>query len=139
MEKHYTNGEITIDWKPDLCIHSTNCWKGLSAVFDPRKRPWIKMDGADTPAIRAAVARCPSGALSLRDHDSPAAVLVSEASAVDIQLLPNGPLQVIGHVNVINEQGESVIKSEKTFLCRCGSSANKPYCDGTHRKIEFRS
>jgi uncharacterized Fe-S cluster protein YjdI len=41
----YTNGEVTIVWKPKACIHSTLCWKGLIEVFNPRERPWIKMDG----------------------------------------------------------------------------------------------
>jgi len=40
-EHTYTNGEVTIVWKQDLCIHSTNCWKGLGDVFKPGERPWI--------------------------------------------------------------------------------------------------
>jgi len=40
-EHAYTNGEVTIVWKQDLCIHSTNCWKGLGDVFKPGERPWI--------------------------------------------------------------------------------------------------
>lgn len=64
MEKHYSNGEITVVWKPDVCIHSGMCWRGLLQVFDPRKRPWINLEGADTEAIIAQVEKCPSGALS---------------------------------------------------------------------------
>jgi uncharacterized Fe-S cluster protein YjdI len=62
--KHYTNGEITIAWKPDICAHSKKCWTGLLEVFDPRKRPWIDMSKADTERIKQQVAQCPSGALS---------------------------------------------------------------------------
>jgi uncharacterized Fe-S cluster protein YjdI len=36
-EKQYTNGEVTLVWKPDVCIHSARCWKGLIAVFNPKK------------------------------------------------------------------------------------------------------
>lgn len=64
MEKHYSNDDITVVWKPDVCIHSTLCWHGLLQVFDPRKRPWIDMEGADTEAIIAQVEKCPSGALT---------------------------------------------------------------------------
>lgn len=60
----YTNGEVTVVWKPKVCQHSTNCWKGLIQVFDPRERPWIKMDGATTERIIEQVKKCPSGALS---------------------------------------------------------------------------
>ena len=61
---NYTNGEVTVVWKPKLCQHSKNCWKGLTDVFDPRKRPWIKMEGASTEKIVEQVKKCPSGALS---------------------------------------------------------------------------
>lgn len=61
---HYTNEEMTVVWKPKLCIHSTNCWKGLIQVFNPKERPWIKMDRATTEKIIEQVKKCPSGALS---------------------------------------------------------------------------
>lgn len=60
----YTNGEVTIIWKPDVCIHSTLCWKGLIEVFNPKERPWIKPDGATTERIIDQIQKCPSGALS---------------------------------------------------------------------------
>lgn len=65
-EHSYSNGEVTIIWKPDLCTHSRNCWKGLGEVFKPGQRPWIQPDGANTEAIVAQVKQCPSGALSYR-------------------------------------------------------------------------
>lgn len=69
IEKGYTNGEITVVWKPNTCIHSTNCWKGLLQVFNPQKRPWINMKGASTERIIDQVNKCPSGALSFRYND----------------------------------------------------------------------
>lgn len=69
--KRYSNGEITVVWKPGLCIHSTNCWRGLPQVFDPRKRPWITIEAAPTQAIVDQVARCPSGALSIVPTPAP--------------------------------------------------------------------
>ena len=60
----YTNGEITVVWKPNLCIHSTFCWKGLNEVFNPKKRPWITMSWTETKKIIEQVKKCPSGALS---------------------------------------------------------------------------
>lgn len=65
---HYTNGETTIAWKPDICTHSGICAKGLAAVFDPRRRPWIDMNQADTQRIIEQVKKCPSGALSIEEN-----------------------------------------------------------------------
>jgi putative redox protein len=60
---HYANDDITIDWKPELCQHSTRCWTQLLQVFDPRLRRWINIDGASAERVREQVAACPSGAL----------------------------------------------------------------------------
>lgn len=62
----YTNGEVTIVWKPSLCTHSKRCWTGLPAVFKPGERPWIHPEGTATDAIVDQVGKCPSGALSIR-------------------------------------------------------------------------
>ena len=62
--KRYTNGEITVIWQPSICVHSGICARGLSQVFDPRRRPWIVLEHADTETIVKQVESCPSGALS---------------------------------------------------------------------------
>jgi CDGSH-type Zn-finger protein len=49
----------------------------------------------------------------------------------------NGPLLVTGTLNVTDTEGNTTIKTKKTAFCRCGASSNKPYCDGTHAKINF--
>ncbi len=67
ITKKYTNGEITILWKPEMCQHSTICWKGVEGlldVFDPREKPWIKPEGASTERIIEQINKCPSAALS---------------------------------------------------------------------------
>jgi uncharacterized Fe-S cluster protein YjdI len=71
--KKYSNGEVTIVWKPNVCIHSGICFRGLPQVFDPRKHPWITADMATTKQIIEQVKKCPSGALSFymnRDMNS---------------------------------------------------------------------
>jgi uncharacterized Fe-S cluster protein YjdI len=70
ITRKYSNGEVTIVWKPELCIHSKMCWKGLGEVFDPRKRPWITPENSTTEKIINQVEKCPSGALSyLMNHE----------------------------------------------------------------------
>jgi uncharacterized Fe-S cluster protein YjdI len=66
----YSNNDITVIWKPNLCTHSTNCWKGLVEVFDPKKRPWINIEGSATEKIIEQVKKCPSGALSFEINKS---------------------------------------------------------------------
>ena len=60
--------------------------------------------------------------------------------AVTVKVLENGPLMVKGECELRDTQGHVLAsKGEQMFLCRCGSSANKPYCDGAHKKIGFTS
>ncbi len=65
MTRKYSNGEVTIVWKPELCVHSGICVRGLPGVFDPKRRPWIDTAAASTTELIEQVGRCPSGALSL--------------------------------------------------------------------------
>ena len=63
--KRYSNGEITVVWQPSLCVHSAICARGLPRVFDPRRKPWVILEGFDSKTIADQVERCPSGALSI--------------------------------------------------------------------------
>lgn len=68
MKSHeYSNGEVTIIWKPDLCQHAGVCVKLLPQVYNPKDRPWIKPENATAEEIRNQVAQCPSGALSIKE------------------------------------------------------------------------
>jgi len=57
--------------------------------------------------------------------------------AIDPQL--DGPLQVKGNLEITSGTGRVVARVTTTYLCRCGGSAKKPFCDGTHARIGFRS
>ena len=71
ITKRYSNGEISVVWKPALCIHSAVCFKGLPGVFDPSRKPWIDPLAANTEEIKAQVGKCPSGALSIGPAQKP--------------------------------------------------------------------
>ena len=62
----YSNGELTIIWQPDLCQHSGICVKTLPQVYNPKERPWVKIENATTDELIAQINKCPSGALSYR-------------------------------------------------------------------------
>jgi uncharacterized Fe-S cluster protein YjdI len=135
----YTNGEVTIVWKPDSCIHSTLCWKGLKEVFNPAERPWIKPEGAVTEKIIEQVRKCPSGALSYFLNNEEGKEIVAEAAEMlNIEIALNGPILIKTECVIKHNDGREETKTGTTALCRCGQSSNKPYCDGTHRKVDFK-
>ena len=141
---NYTNDEITVVWKPKICIHSTLCWKGLIEVFNPKEKPWIKMEGGSTDRIIEQVRKCPSGALSYfrnedREEENSANKIVAESAHImKIEVSADGPYLVKSECLIIHSDGKEETRMGTTALCRCGASGNKPYCDGSHRKMEFR-
>lgn len=135
----YSNKDITIIWKPEVCIHSKICWHGLREVFDPARRPWILPEAAATESIKEQIDKCPSGALSYILNTAGATEPPAAAAATHtIECLPNGPLLVKGDIIVKKSDGTEEIKTGSIALCRCGSSNNKPYCDGGHRNAGFK-
>lgn len=68
--KEYSNGEVTILWKPEKCIHSGICVKTLPNVYHPKEKPWIKPNNASSQELIDQVAKCPSGALSIKRSEA---------------------------------------------------------------------
>lgn len=67
MEIHeYSNGEVTIIWKPNLCQHAGICVELLPKVYNSKSRPWVKPENAIVQELIDQVAKCPSGALSIK-------------------------------------------------------------------------
>ena len=58
-------------------------------------------------------------------------------SNVTITSLPDGPLEVTGEVEVLAADGSLVKQTSKCYLCRCGFSEKKPFCDGAHKREGF--
>lgn len=136
IKKEYSNGEITVVWQAKKCIHAAECVKALPQVYNPKERPWIKIDNATTAALKDQIAKCPSGALSYYMNGEEN----QEATALEtkVEVLENGPLLVFGTLKVTDKVGNTETKNKTTAFCRCGHSANKPYCDGSHIKAEFK-
>ncbi len=135
ITKEYSNGEVTIVWKPKSCIHAANCVKGLPNVFQPKDKPWIKVDAASTEDLIQQVKKCPSGALSYYRNE--ADNTAQESLETRVEVLENGPLIVHGKLQLTHADGSQAIKNNTTAFCRCGVSQNKPYCDGSHVKAGF--
>ena len=134
--KEYESEDLTVIWKPEKCIHSEICYKGLSDVFDPKARPWVNVDGANDETIRAQIDKCPSGALSYRLKNGGEEENNIEDEQI-VEVVKGGPLMVYGNIKVKNHDGTEASKHRVTAFCRCGASSNKPFCDGSHKTIEF--
>jgi len=152
-DKDYTNGEIIVHWRPGKCIHATTCYRELIEVFNPRKRPWVNMQGASTERIIKIVKKCPTLELtydwndSSKKSDKPGAKAdeeydsdldeVQESTRVEINIMKNGPYVIEGNFKIISSEDKELKKMLITSLCRCGQSDSMPLCDGSHRMINF--
>ena len=135
LTKEYATDEIVVEWEPRLCFHSQTCVRSLPQVFNESRRPWVKVDAASADAVEAAVALCPSGALRTRRIGVSVA---RHEQTPEVRASLNGPLLVSGGVRILDAEGNVLYEGEKAALCRCGCSANKPFCDGTHKTNGFR-
>ena len=63
------------------------------------------------------------------------------SEAVKTTVIPNGPLKIEGTIELSDGSGRQWDLTGKpaVFLCRCGASENKPFCDGAHKKVGFQS
>lgn len=136
----YSNGEISVVWKPERCIHSAVCVKNSPAVFKPKERPWVKIEAEATSKIADTVKKCPSGALTyfMNAEGEKTKSMENEEIKTEIKLIPNGPLEVSGALHIHMQDGQAEEKTGKVYFCRCGASARKPFCDGSHKSAEFK-
>ncbi|HLO60740.1 MAG TPA: (4Fe-4S)-binding protein [Bacteroidales bacterium] len=142
-DRKYTNGEITVFWQPKKCIHATTCYRELIEVFNPRKRPWVNMDGAPTDEIIRVVKLCPTQALTFeynkvieKEKEQEAQAAVTEIDA-EVRVMEDGPIVLRGNFRIVDTSGNELKHMKIVSLCRCGASNDMPFCDGTHRKIGF--
>lgn len=139
--KEYRAGDVVVSFDGDVCIHSEECVRGLPTVFDTAARPWIQPGNAAPEDVRAAVARCPSGALQFRVVTSPTSPSPQSSglpAGVKVVVKPNGPYLVQGPVAVCDVAGVVLKEGTLLALCRCGQSSSKPFCDGTHGRVGWR-
>lgn len=132
-----------------LLPHKTSAW----VFFGERLRDLAKIatglrTRSDVPSeIEEAAAALEDLArqFALPDHTWNAATELAEFRALDanqlraIQPELNGPYLVSNVENLVNSRGERLDARPEMALCRCGGSANKPFCDGTHARIDFAS
>ncbi len=87
-------------------------------------------DGSHHDVGFAATGEPPSGATDM---------LAVRDGSLEVDPQTDGPLQVRGNVEIVSGTGRVVARRTSVRLCRCGASANKPFCDGSHARVGFRS
>ncbi|HEY5925323.1 MAG TPA: CDGSH iron-sulfur domain-containing protein [Kofleriaceae bacterium] len=115
------HAELVIDGQP-AGFRATLCRCGRSA-----RKPYC--DGSHAGNFTA------SGEITTKESKP----LAARDGVVSIDPSEDGPLLVTGSLEVVTGTGRTVDRCGKTALCRCGASANKPFCDGTHKSIGFRA
>ncbi len=133
--KDYSRDGLTVHWDAQICMHSAVCVRTLPGVFRPDEKPWIDVAAADVDEIVEAVEACPTRALTYSTPDD--VELLIQQGAVTIHPEPDGPLRVEGQVSLVGADGEVIRRGDRLFLCRCGHSNAKPFCDGSHRRHGF--
>ncbi|MGH8975203.1 MAG: CDGSH iron-sulfur domain-containing protein, partial [Acidimicrobiia bacterium] len=130
--KTYEGTGIVVQDDRSICEHAgfcgnriTNVWKMVADTADTRVRAQVV----------AMVERCPSGALTYAL--APGAPDVEPDLAPKVNVVADGPLWLTGAIPVESSRGGTLETRNRVTLCRCGGSANKPHCDGTHKKLGF--
>ncbi len=118
-----------------VCQHAGFCGNRLTNVWE-----MVGGSGTEDSVTRAQmihmIEQCPSGALTYRM--TPGGGDVEPELAVGIAVTPDGPLFVTGGIPLERADGAPFEGRPRVTLCRCGASANKPLCDGSHAAVGFR-
>ena len=121
----------TIRFDAKKCIHSRHCVLGRPDVFVPNvEGSWIHPEAATGGEIAELAHNCPSGAITYLRHDGGPQETPPKVNLARVR--ENGPLAVHGDVALAGHGA-----AFRLTLCRCGKSANKPYCDGAHAREGF--
>jgi CDGSH-type Zn-finger protein/ferredoxin len=130
----YRGVEIIVHFNRLQCAASERCTNQLPQVFREGDNPWVQPNAADREHIIEVIRRCPSGALryTLDGQTGPL-----HENSPSIRVAHNGPYEVQG-LDLDTETWCEGASRERFMLCRCGASKNKPFCDGTHRDVNFQ-
>jgi len=122
--KEYPGDGVTVWFDSARCAHFAECVRGFPDVFQPGRRPWVRVDLGDPVEIGDVIRRCPTGALHYRLAGGPA----EEPSAkTSIRRLSAGPILVRGDLLLRTPSGQR--SDTRAALCGCGKTQNTPFCD----------
>ncbi|MDR1450081.1 MAG: (4Fe-4S)-binding protein [Propionibacteriaceae bacterium] len=126
----YYGSDIIVTFDAARCLHAAECVRGLPAVFDTSRKPWVLPDAAAADMVATVVRRCPTGALAYeagRERQGAAPEL--GPSPAQLRAVPDGPIWFHGQAVLVTAAGEEPVV--RAALCRCGKTANAPHCDAS--------
>jgi CDGSH-type Zn-finger protein/uncharacterized Fe-S cluster protein YjdI len=132
----FSGKEVNVEWDSRLCIHIAECGKSEGELFTAGRKPWCQPDLVSVDDVIDIVKRCPTGALSFESKNSSIKELVETENTVAVSY--NGPYFVRGDLGIEGAPADMQGVAFRVALCRCGASKNKPFCDNSHEKINFK-
>ena len=123
---------LTVRDDRSICVHAGFCGNRLTNVW---KQVADTEDSMTRLALINEIEKCPSGALTYRFDGDDADT--EPDLPVQIGVIADGPLWVSGGIPVTTSKGVELEVRNRVTLCRCGASANKPLCDGSHKEAGF--
>ena len=135
----YSDRAQTIEG-PTMLLTDVENLCAFARFCDPKGQVWNLVQQADTPETRKLVeheaGHCPSGRLVVWDRATGEAIEPKFEPSLglieDTAKKVSGPIWVRGGIPVVSVDGEAYEVRNRMTLCRCGRSANKPFCDGSH-------
>jgi CDGSH-type Zn-finger protein len=129
---------------PSLTLFDAQPLCAYARFCDVAGQVWnlVEQEGAESAEMTAREAGlCPSGRLVVRNHEIDADIEPEFTPSIGIVADPAqglaGPIWVRGGIAVVSADGEAYEVRNRVTLCRCGASANKPFCDASHASIGF--
>lgn len=129
----YERDELVVLWDATRCTHVAECLAALPEVFDVRRRPWVDVSASDAERIAETIRLCPTGALKYEPRGDWPEEQPDDVTTVRAGHL--GPLYIRGKIRLVDGHGRLIAEETRVALCRCGASANKPYCDNSHKLV----
>ncbi len=131
--------ELDLTWSPKFCAVARFCHRAGDA--------WNLVERSNDPASKNMALReacdCPSGSLVAWDKNTGKAIEPNFEPSISLVENPqtniSGPIWVKGGIQIESSDGKEYEIRNRVTLCRCGQSNNKPFCDGRHISIGFKS
>jgi len=127
--KDFQGPGITVHFNRSICSGAAECVHNLPEVFKSSGEDWIQPGQASVDEVIATVRKCPSGALTFTVGGK---TVIKQENAVSVRVVKNGPYEIKGPVRFEAPKWSTNASRTNFALCRCGKSANAPFCDYSH-------